>query len=296
MKKRNGCFMIISIFVFFQFFTQTVAFGQSFMLFTFDTDKEGWNGDQGPVNQVEQPSADGNGSLRVNVSLTGSGWSDNRFESPEINEDFSRYRELRIQVFIPANAPYGLMGQLFTKSGPNWTWRDNGWKPLKRGQWTNLSIPATRIQHINHVRTIGIKIGSDGTYNGEAYIDMVEALPVQVGQVKPSIRIVEIVANSHIVGRVHGLDPTQYDEYKVVVYVKTDKWYIHPYERGGEGLSYAKINRDGSWEIETVKRRFLANIVAVLIVKKDYSPPSIVHDLREIDFIASYREEGGGRL
>lgn len=296
MKKLIGCIMIVGSLIFSQLVIQRPTLGQPTILFTFDTDVEGWMGYQGPVSQVEQPSADDNGSLRVNVSLMGRGWSDNAFESPEINADFSGYREVVSQVLIPSNAPHGLMGQIFTKSGPDWTWRDNGWKPLQKGQWTTLSIPATRIQHINHVRTIGIKIGSNGSYNGEAYIDMAEALPAQVGQVQPSIKIIEIVANSHIIGRVHGLGPAQYDQYKVVVYVKTDKWYIHPYERGGEGLSYAKISSDGSWEIDTVKRRFSADLVAVLIVRKNYSPPSIVHDLRQIDSLASYTEDGGGRL
>ena len=299
MKNILGFIVIMVSVMVFQLVTviETHVFGQEpSVLFTFDNDTEGWAGYEGPVSHVEQPTADGNGSLRVNVSLVGRGWSDNTFESPEMNKDFSQYREIRIQVFIPPQSPPGLKGQIFTKSGQNWTWRDNGWKPLRQGRWTTFSIPSSRIQHINYVRTIGIKIGSNSSYNGEAYIDKVESLPAQAGQVKPSIRIVEIVTNSHIIGRVHGLNPSQYGQYKIAVYVKTDKWYIHPYERGGEGLSYAKINRDGSWEVKTVKRRFLADLVAALIVRKEYSPPSIVYDLSEIDSIGSYMEEGAGRL
>lgn len=296
MKGKTNYSILIIGFIVCQIFLQMAAFGESTILFTFNNNSEEWVGYEGPVNRVESPSVDGNGSLRVSVSAIGRGWSDNTFESPEINRDMSQYSEIRIQVFVPSVAPSDIKGQIFTKSGPNYTWRDNGWVSLQKDQWTTLSIPSSRIEHIRNVRTIGIKIGSNNKWNGPAYIDRVEALHTQVGQVKPSIRILEIVENSHIVGRVTGLDPSQYDQYKVLVYVKTDKWYIHPYERGGEGLSFAKINRDGSWSIGTVKRQFLADLVAALLVRKDYAPPSIVNDLRQIDTLASYTEQGRGKL
>ncbi len=111
-----------------------------------------------------------------------------------------------------------------------------------------------------------------------------------------SVRILEIVENSHIVGRVFGISPEHVNNYKVVVYVKTDKWYIHPYERGGEGLSFASINPDGSWQIQAVKRRFLADSVAALLVNQSYKPPSVVRSLTEISAVAMYIGEGDGKL
>lgn len=296
MKGKTNYNILIIGFIACQALLHMPAFGQSTILFTFNRTSEEWAGYEGPVNRVEGPSVDGNGSLRVSVSTIGRGWSDNTFESPEINRDMSQYGDIRAQVFIPSTAPADIRGQIFTKSGPNYTWRDNGWISLLRDRWTLLSIPSSRIEHIQMVKTIGIKIGSNNRWNGLAYIDRVEALRTQVGQVRPSIRILEIVENSHIVGRVTGLDPAQHDQYKVLVYVKTDKWYIHPYERGGEGLSFAKINKDGTWSIGTVKRQFLADLVAALLVRKDYAPPSIVNDLRQIDTLASYTEQGRGKL
>lgn len=298
MRKYVRYGILIMSFTMFQIVLPMLALGGTNVLYTFDTCVEKWRSYQGPkqVTRCEAPSFDSDGSLQVNVSLMGTGWSDNTFESPEMNMDMSHYREIRIQVFIPSGAPSNLMGQIFVKSGPNWTWRDNGWHSLQQEQWTLLSIPTTRLEHINNIRAIGIKIGSNSRYSGLAYIDRIEALPTQVIHVRPSLKISEIIENSHIAGRVFGLDPTQYDQHKVVVYVKTDKWYIHPYEKGGEGLSFAEINKDGSWEIETVKRRFLADLVAVFLVNKSYSPPSIIDDIRQIDFIASYTEEARGKL
>ena len=115
-------------------------------------------------------------------------------------------------------------------------------------------------------------------------------------QTSPSITILQIEPDDFIKGRVEGLKSEEYAHYKVVVYVKTDKWYIHPYERGGPGKSYANIKQDGTWTIGTVKREFPANYVAALLVRSDYNPPSPVQTLAEIEYTAIYKEEGRGRL
>lgn len=273
---------------------QIPAFGET-ILFTFDRSIEEWVSYERPVRRVERPSVDGNGSLQVNVFLMGRGWSDNTFESPEINMDMSQYGGIRAQVFIASTAPGDIKGQIFVKSGPNFTWRDNGWMPLQRGQWTSLSIRSLKIEHIQNVKTIGIKVGSNNKWDGLAYIDKVEAMPTQIGQARASIKILQIVENSRIMGRVMGLDPAQYDQYKVVIYVKTDKWFIHPYDRG-RGTFLREDQQRWLVEYRNGKRRFLADLVAALLVKMDYAPPPRVGDLRQINSLASYTEEGRGRL
>lgn len=91
-----------------------------------------------------------------------------------------------------------------------------------------------------------------------------------------TITIIDIKSDDVIEGKVSGLNPSQYERLKVLVYVHTDKWYIHPYKAGGEGKSYAKINQDGTWKIKTVRREFPADNVAVFVVDKDYKPPAEV--------------------
>lgn len=77
-------------------------------------------------------------------------------------------------------------------------------------------------------------------------------------------------------GRVEGLPPRDVDKYKILVYVLTDKWYIHPYAENREGSGYARIQPDGSWSIRTVFRGYQAYRVAFLLVKAPTLPPPSV--------------------
>lgn len=95
------------------------------------------------------------------------------------------------------------------------------------------------------------------------------------------ISIDRIEKNDVIQGRVKGLKGSL-QAYKVVVYVHTDKWYIHPYARQGDGLSFASIKPDGTWEIETVKRKFSADSIAVLVVNASAEVPDSTGNVRRI--------------
>lgn len=81
---------------------------------------------------------------------------------------------------------------------------------------------------------------------------------------KVTIKIDEIEQDEYIKGKVANFDSPQ--KYKVLVYVHTDKWYIHPYAGQDEGSSWAAIKEDGNWSIPTIKRQFKANRVAALVV------------------------------
>lgn len=83
----------------------------------------------------------------------------------------------------------------------------------------------------------------------------------------------EIVSDSHIAGRVIGLPQESYEKFKVIFYVKTNRWYVHPYfqpENPEEGSAYAKIREDGSFRIKTVKRNVNASRLAVSVVPEPY--------------------------
>lgn len=97
-----------------------------------------------------------------------------------------------------------------------------------------------------------------------------------------SISINKISQDDHIAGTVTGLTEKGCADHKVVVYVKTDKWYIHPYELGGDGKSWASIGAKGSWKIETVRREFSASVVAALLVKRDSRVPAQVGNVQGI--------------
>lgn len=77
-----------------------------------------------------------------------------------------------------------------------------------------------------------------------------------------------IVKNDYIKGHVKGLPTDAMKKFKVLVYVKTNRWYIHPYawnENHGEGYSYAHLNENGEFKIRTVLRVPASEMVAMLV-------------------------------
>lgn len=109
-------------------------------------------------------------------------------------------------------------------------------------------------------------------------------------QPRVTIEIENIFKDDHIKGSVVGLLENGIESHIVLVYVKTDKWYIHPYAQGIEGKSYAKIQDDGSWTIDTIYRPFETSSVAALVVKKDNRKIKTTLNVRNIPNIAIFVE------
>ncbi len=87
------------------------------------------------------------------------------------------------------------------------------------------------------------------------------------------LKVDEVVRDSHIAGHLKGIPQDAYNKFKVIFYVKTDRWYAHPYylpENPEEGVSYAKINDDGTFRIPSVRRRVPASRLAVSVVPAPY--------------------------
>lgn len=87
------------------------------------------------------------------------------------------------------------------------------------------------------------------------------------------VTVDEIVKNSHIKGHVKGLPTDALNKFKAVFYVKTNRWYVHPYTdtpNYGEGYSYSNLNLNGEFFIKTVRREVPSNKLAVVIVPKSY--------------------------
>jgi hypothetical protein len=101
-----------------------------------------------------------------------------------------------------------------------------------------------------------------------------------------TININSISQDQYIKGEVSNLDNPQ--DYRVLIYVYTDKWYIHPFAKGGEGRSWASIDENGKWSISTQKREFNAEKVAALVVKKGdaENAPNVSHDIASITHYA----------
>jgi hypothetical protein len=83
----------------------------------------------------------------------------------------------------------------------------------------------------------------------------------------------EIVRDSHIKGHISGLPQDAYEKFKVVFYVKTNRWYVHPYafyQGQEEGYSYSNIHADGSFWVRTVRRQVPSKKLAVVVVPRSY--------------------------
>jgi hypothetical protein len=108
---------------------------------------------------------------------------------------------------------------------------------------------------------------------------------------KAMISITSITANHRITGTVVGLPEEDYVNFKVIVYVHTDQWYIHPYAGQDEGKSWASVEAGGNWQIQTVQREFKADKIAALLVKRNYPEPSRTESLERIQSTAKVEKK-----
>lgn len=87
------------------------------------------------------------------------------------------------------------------------------------------------------------------------------------------VSVDSIVRNEHIQGHVTGLPVEAYDKFKVVFYVKTNVWYVHPYayyEGQEEGYSYSNLDTNGGFKVKSVLRQLPSKELAAVLVPKAY--------------------------
>nr|VFJ57623.1 MAG: hypothetical protein BECKDK2373B_GA0170837_106729 [Candidatus Kentron sp. DK] len=97
-----------------------------------------------------------------------------------------------------------------------------------------------------------------------------------------SIEMTGFESGNYISGEVHGLPADSNKEYNILVYVLTDKWYIHPWAENKEGRGFAAVDRNGTWVIDTVRKGHQAFRVAFLLVTPGTFPPPTI-DVDEND-------------
>jgi hypothetical protein len=80
-------------------------------------------------------------------------------------------------------------------------------------------------------------------------------------------------------GRVRNVD---LDRYKLVVYIKTDKFYVQPYQ----GMKSIWIGPTGYWWTKLTNSRTVQNSLYCWIVPQSFDPPNTVIDKKAVPFIA----------
>ena len=87
------------------------------------------------------------------------------------------------------------------------------------------------------------------------------------------VAVDSIVANEWIKGHVSGLPTEAYEKFKMVFYVKTNIWYVHPYayyEGQEEGYSFSNLNAQGEFKVKTIKRAIPSKELAAVLVPKSF--------------------------
>lgn len=110
------------------------------------------------------------------------------------------------------------------------------------------------------------------------------------------IDITRITKNDLITGQVSRLALDQASRFKVVVYVRTDLWYIHPFAGQGQGSSWAELKGDLSWELRTVMRQYTSDRVAALLVERGDPISPTVQEIAQVPAIAWVVIQGTGDL
>jgi len=98
------------------------------------------------------------------------------------------------------------------------------------------------------------------------------------------ITISEFIKDDSIAGVVQGLSPDECKNYKIIVYVKTDNLYIHPFKDGGERATFSGIDASGNWWVKSVNRFPEPKKIYAFLVSNVYSPPGTVESFREISY------------
>lgn len=106
-----------------------------------------------------------------------------------------------------------------------------------------------------------------------------------------SVEMLKFTQGVSIEGKVRGMEPNETKDFKVLVYVLTDKWYIHPFAENSEGRGYAAIATDGSWNLRTVNRRHNPFKIAIVVVSRSAFPPAAVAvgEDAQADLVAKFK-------
>jgi hypothetical protein len=127
---------------------------------------------------------EGSASLEIMANFPGGKWTA-VYVNVEQDFDWTRYKTLSADIYLPKDAPLGLQARFILTVGENWTWTEmSRTVKLMPGEWTTISaslIPGStdwRKTEVTdefraNVRKIGIRAESNmrPAYSGPIYTD-----------------------------------------------------------------------------------------------------------------------------
>ncbi len=127
-------------------------------------------------------STEGRSSMEVMADFTGGKWAAAYVEI-EKDFDWSLYKTISVDVYLPKEAPLGLEARFILTVGDGYTWTEmNSSAKLIPGEWTTVSADIaagstdwkrTEVtdKFAADVRKVGVRIESKRIYAGPIYID-----------------------------------------------------------------------------------------------------------------------------
>lgn len=168
------------------------------ILYSFEKDPEGWEipdwtfaKTDHVAKQIgisEHYASHGKYSLEVDSEFSGGPtWEGSYFERLIAITDWSPFKFLSIDMFLPKDAPHGLRARIILTVGEEWKWIEmNKTVRLAPGEWVVIKVDLTSDSmnwrkfiddsFRSDVRKLGIRIESNGkiAYKGPIYIDNVK--------------------------------------------------------------------------------------------------------------------------
>lgn len=191
-------FFILLITIGYVTFFQAASHAREIVLYSFEKDPQGWEipdwalGKKDHVAKQlsisEFNSSDGRYSLEVESEFTGAPtWEGSYVERVIDVTDWSPFKYLSVDIFLPKEAPQGLRARMILTVGEGWKWTEmNKAIPLTPGEWTVIRVDLTPEsmgwrRFIDDsfradVRKLGVRVESNGRikYKGPIYIDNVK--------------------------------------------------------------------------------------------------------------------------
>ncbi len=182
------------------FFVAGLSFAaEEEVLFSYESGAEGWeipdwayekpDHVQQSINISEEFASNGVNSLEVEAVFPGGRWAGAIVETMQYF-DWSEFKTLACDIYLPAEAPLGLKGKFILTVGDNWQWVEMSRSfDLKPGEWVTVegdispgSIDWRRIEvgeaFRKDIRKIDIRVESNNkpAYTGPFYIDNVRVI------------------------------------------------------------------------------------------------------------------------
>ncbi|HEX2620213.1 MAG TPA: discoidin domain-containing protein, partial [Phototrophicaceae bacterium] len=207
--------------------TTPATTSETTLLNSFEADVENWKladywaGGKG-LSVSADGASDGAQSLAIDAVYTGGSWQEaGASVQPEGGADWSGYQQLAMDVYLPEGAT-DFIGQIFVKTGADWTWANTPDTPLVAGQWTTITADLSTLGDMTALNEYGVKVGTSVTaYEGAVLIDNIRLVTVTEAQEAESPATATTT------------EATVLNSFEADV----ENWKLADYWAGGKGLS-----------------------------------------------------------